>query len=117
MAVVENIGMERACGLLYDSGWRLAMNEAGLLENATPVARLKFLEGILSKQTLAVNDAVVIKDFRAGDMNARLMILPSNQSGSGADASPMESYQKGYFAGILSLALGQQIRTTFRSPA
>ena len=109
MAVVENIGMERACGLLYDSGWRLAMNEAGLLENATPVARLQFLEGILSKQTLAVNDAVVIKDFRAGDMNARLMILPSNQSGSGADASPMESYQKGYFAGILSLALGQQI--------
>ncbi|MFH0816580.1 MAG: CHASE4 domain-containing protein [Methanobacteriota archaeon] len=108
-AMVENIGPERASGLLYGSGWKMAMKWSRPPDGASQLSRLKFVEVALARQAPADGDKVVVMDFDVKEMNARFMMVPPNGEAAEIGTNPLESYRTGFCAGIVSLAFGQQV--------
>ncbi|MBI5000985.1 MAG: hypothetical protein HZB92_05605 [Euryarchaeota archaeon] len=111
-ALINDIGIERTTGLLYNSGWEAAINEAKpIIESGNKITKFD-LEEVFKAHFSAMYEETVIDEFDVEKKMARITMTPPREGQSDIMTDPSGYYCMGFLAGLISLVLSESIGLT-----
>ncbi|MFH0816709.1 MAG: CHASE4 domain-containing protein [Methanobacteriota archaeon] len=106
-ALIGDIGAERASGILYESGWTVALAEAKAMRGEYAGNDNGFAEKFFERSSAALSLKVSLDKFGAG---TRIRVSPALEGDTNATLDgPELAYAHGYIAAVLSVELGKPV--------
>lgn len=106
-ALIDDVGVERASGILYECGWKVAMKEAKDVRNNWEGGVKEFVKRYIAPISNSTGMAVELTDWDEVNKKAGIILKHSGDSVDKKTHKAVEaSYTSGFLAGLLSLAFG-----------
>ncbi|MFH0816582.1 MAG: PAS domain-containing protein [Methanobacteriota archaeon] len=109
-ALINDIGIERAAGIIYESGWRIGLEAARPSRKAWKGDSKSFAEDFFERQSSVMSFHVRLLHFEANSTVARARLCPmDNAKHEGTAADAEMAYAHGFIAAVLSVSFGKPV--------
>jgi PAS domain S-box-containing protein len=109
-ALINDIGIERATGIIFESGWKIGRETARPLRAAWNGDVKSFAEDFFEHRATALSVQVALTEFDAARYHARVRIFPVDSVLDDKGCAEAElAYAKGFIAAVLSISFGKPV--------
>ncbi|MFH0816581.1 MAG: PAS domain S-box protein [Methanobacteriota archaeon] len=109
-ALINDIGIERAAGIIYESGWRIGLEEARPSRTTWKGDSKSFAEDFFERHAMMISLQAKLTEFYGPRHHARVGMFPVDRilDVNGAADAEM-AYAHGFVAAVLSVAFGKPV--------
>ena len=109
-ALINDIGIQRATGIIYGSGWKIGLEEARPLRAGWKGDAKSFANDFFERHATAISFLATLAEFDARTHHAQVRMCPvdSMLDMDGAAYAEM-AYAQGFIAATLSVAFGKPV--------
>ncbi len=109
-ALISDIGIQRATGIIYENGWRLGQRKARPLHESWKGDKKSFIEDFLKRHATMISLHIALTEFDEDSVRARARLCPADSAIWMRDSADAEiAYAYGFIAAVFSVAFGKPI--------